>query len=607
MSLAVARLAGQMSRLYLFDLGGAAAGCLLLIPLLDHLGAPNAVLLVSVLAVAAASVFASAGAVSGAWKLVLGSAALLTGGLLLANTLTGRHRRAPGQGAPRGRARDLLEVELVLEGDGLGSLADPSVLVMIDADAGTLVLEGAGEHVRHPWLAARLESLAYHLRPWARVLVIGAGGGLDVASARLLGAREVTAVEVNPVIARDVMSSEPFRGYSGRLYDQPDVRLVVDEARSFLRSQEALYDVIQATMVDTWAATAAGAFSLTENNLYTVEAFADFLRRLTPQGVLSVTRWYVEPPDQILRLASLARAAGRELGSPDVGEQRHRGQGRGGGRARARPRDLPVQAHAVHARGSGDRRGPGRRPRVHRALFAPPPPPERPHATAHGRGPRAVWSSFDRDLSPPRDNRPFFFHTVRLGRLASVFAGDPESRKTNLGTLVLFALLVLTGLLVLALHPGSARPGPGTRLSGRTAPHPRPPGLRGPGDGLHPGRGGARAEVHPLPGLARLRAECRAPLPALLGCLGRPLDRARSRGSCGRAAARAIPGRARRRGRGARGVSDLPLARPPGSAAARGHDRGRSPPWASSSAVPCPSRSAASPASPPTSCPGPGA
>ena len=68
-------------------------------------------------------------------------------------------------------------------------------------------------------------------------------------------------------------------------------------------------------MVDTWAATAAGAFSLTENNLYTVEAFSDFLRRLTPDGVLSVTRWYVEPPDQVLRLASLARAAGRELGS----------------------------------------------------------------------------------------------------------------------------------------------------------------------------------------------------------------------------------------------------------------------------------------------------
>ena len=63
-SLAVARLAGQMSRLYLYDLGGAAAGCLLLIPLLDHLGAPNTVLLVSVLAVAAAWVFASAGAVS---------------------------------------------------------------------------------------------------------------------------------------------------------------------------------------------------------------------------------------------------------------------------------------------------------------------------------------------------------------------------------------------------------------------------------------------------------------------------------------------------------------------------------------------------------------
>src|SRR4030095_3956321 len=68
-----------------------------------------------------------------------------------------------------------------------------------------------------------LGALVYRLRPGGRVLVIGAGAGLDVASAGLLSAREVTAVEVNPAIARDVMSREPFLGYSARLHDRPGV------------------------------------------------------------------------------------------------------------------------------------------------------------------------------------------------------------------------------------------------------------------------------------------------------------------------------------------------------------------------------------------------
>ena len=66
-------------------------------------------------------------------------------------------------------------------------------------------------------------------------------------------------------------------------------------------------------MVDTWAATSAGAFALAENNLYTVEAFKDYASRLEPDGILSLTRWHLDPPDQLLRLVSLARAMMQEL------------------------------------------------------------------------------------------------------------------------------------------------------------------------------------------------------------------------------------------------------------------------------------------------------
>ena len=72
-----------------------------------------------------------------------------------------------------------------------------------------------------------------------------------------------------------------------------------------MRRSPDKYDVIQASLVDTWAATAAGAYTLTENTLYTVEAFTDYLDHLTDDGVLTITRWVFDG----LRLVSLAQEA----------------------------------------------------------------------------------------------------------------------------------------------------------------------------------------------------------------------------------------------------------------------------------------------------------
>ena len=75
--------------------------------------------------------------------------------------------------------------------------------------------------------------------------------------------------------------------------------------------------MLQATLVDTWASTAAGAFALSENNLYTTDAFRDYLTHLTDDGILAFTRWGFDPPRESLRLVSLAMVALRELGETD--------------------------------------------------------------------------------------------------------------------------------------------------------------------------------------------------------------------------------------------------------------------------------------------------
>jgi hypothetical protein len=59
-----------------------------------------------------------------------------------------------------------------------------------------------------------------------------------------------------------------------------------------LRDPLTILTAIQMSLVDSWAATGAGAFSLSENGLYTVEGWRTFFDHLTPTGTFIVSRWY---------------------------------------------------------------------------------------------------------------------------------------------------------------------------------------------------------------------------------------------------------------------------------------------------------------------------
>src|SRR5206468_6625883 len=191
----------------------------------------------------------------------------------------------------------------------------------IDSAASTPILHVSTDLSNARYLRYELTAFAYHLKsrdsgfgigdstgknpanpanPESRIpnpgfsaLVIGPGGGRDLVSALVFGARHVDGVEINPIIADDVMRDR-FRDFSGGIYTHPRVRIIVDDGRSFVRRTPDRYDVIQASLVDTWAATAAGAYTLTENTLYTVEAFNDYLDHLNETGVLSITRWVAD-------------------------------------------------------------------------------------------------------------------------------------------------------------------------------------------------------------------------------------------------------------------------------------------------------------------------
>ena len=316
-SCAIAEAIERVDRAYFFDLVGAATGCLILIPFLNVFGGPNTVLASGVFfAIGAAIWFRQAGRAQLRAAAVLASLLLVT--LMVAN---GKFhlldvRVAKGQKLPQEKFSAWNSFSRV------GVTTDPGYTsIVIDADAATALADKDWDHLtaadRHG-LSHDGPGAVYFLRPGAKTLVIGSGGGYDVARALASGSRDITAIEINPIIATTIMRDK-FAEQSHRLYFRPEVRVFVEDGRSFVRRSAEKYQVLQATLVDTWASTAAGAFALSENNLYTSDAFYDYLSHMTDDGVLSFTRWGFDPPRESLRLVTLAMDA---LGRLDQGKAR---------------------------------------------------------------------------------------------------------------------------------------------------------------------------------------------------------------------------------------------------------------------------------------------
>jgi hypothetical protein len=466
-SLAVSRLAGRINLVYAADLLGASAGCLLLLPLLDHVGAPGVVLATATLGAVAAACFAPhesrARVVPLAVLLVVGPWSAHASGLVSFDvTATKGHVGdtvlfSKWNSFSRVAVYDRRHGDWSLSSTYAGPMPD-SLFMDIDSAASTPILKFSGDLGSVSYLRSELTALAYHLTaPGFRALVIGPGGGRDLLSALVFGASRVDGVEINPIIAIDVMSRR-FLEYSGGLYARPDVRIFVEDGRSFVRRTPDRYDVIQASLVDTWAATAAGAYTLTENSLYTSEAFDDYLEHLSDGGLLTITRWTLDG----VRLVSLAQEACARRGWSAADRVAVVQNGKV---ATFILKRSPFTADEV-----------GRLVQVCRnlrftVLYAPGvTPPDRLAPTGAGswEAPqdapndyarlllspdrRAFYASYPLDITPTTDDRPFFFHTTKLKDQASVAFG--RSMLFGNGLSALLTLMGISCVLVVAFIVG---------------------------------------------------------------------------------------------------------------------------------------------------------
>lgn len=179
--------------------------------------------------------------------------------------------------------------------------------IVIDGEASTVLTEWDGNLNGLDWPRFDVTSLPYHLRPGGKAAVIGVGGGRDILTALWAGSSEITGIEINDAVLHVI---EEERREFAQIANQENVKFVHDEARSYLTRADESYDVIQMSLIDTWAATGAGAFTLSENGLYTVEGWQVFLDHLNPNGLFSVSRWYspaaLSETNRLLSLATMS-------------------------------------------------------------------------------------------------------------------------------------------------------------------------------------------------------------------------------------------------------------------------------------------------------------
>jgi spermidine synthase len=463
-----ARETRRIPRLYGADLCGGALACLAVVPLLNWVGGPNVILVAAATMAAAATIWADS-------RLLRRNAALLVLALV---ALTGANYsgRLIDVVYAKGMFRDPAWVEFArwnalsrVEVDRQGK----AKAIVIDADASTYIMNAdVTKWHSTEWerdLMSAPPALANVLRPHGEFAIIGPGGGVDVLRAVANGSPSVTGIEINAIIATTIMRGR-YADYAQHLYDRPDVHIHVTDGRSFLRSTPQHFDVVQMTLVDTWASTAAGAFALSENNLYTVEAFREYFEHLKPEGMIAITRWEFRQPREALRVVAVAMDALHNLGVAN-----------------------PAQNFIVASQGPLDEDG---IPVVVLAKRTPFTAQEEARVQAHfhqydelaalylpsisqaeknpfaaliaSNDPYRFAASYAYNVTPVSDNAPFFFFTLKPAQILG-----PEGLregidwKVNLGVLVLLLVLAISFLAVLvflilplALRAGRQSPVP---------------------------------------------------------------------------------------------------------------------------------------------------
>lgn len=436
---------GTPSRIYAFDLLGAAGGALGVIVLLER-HFPLTVLGI----IAATSCLAAALAWFGLGlrPRIGGLLILLTAGLLPFWFASGpKLQLSPYK--PLNQTLAVMGAEIVRERSGplglltvvenpkvpfrhapglsLTSTAElpPQLAVFTDGDGMSVITRFDGRLEPLVFLDQMPSALPYHLLHRPRVLVLGAGGGMDVLQALYHHAGRIDAVELDP--NQVALVREDFGDFSGQLYQLPQLRLHLREARGFVTASRKRFDLIQMALLDAFNTAASGLHALSETYLYTVDGMAAYLAHLTPEGMLAITRWIRTPPREELKLFATAVAALKNSGVEDPA--RHLVWIRSWNTitllVKARPfsaQEIETVRRFCRIRGFDPAYFPGMLPEEANRFHRLPQAYYHQAALAILGSDQDFFAAYKFDVRPATDDRPYFFHTFKWSALKELWA-----------------------------------------------------------------------------------------------------------------------------------------------------------------------------------------
>lgn len=459
----LAERAPRVHGLYAATFLGSAVGCASAPLLLSVLSAPAALGIAASAGAAAAAIWARPGWMRRiGWGAAAASAvfALWVEGSGAAEIPFARGRYEPELLSVRWNAMSRVAAYPLPPGDTLRPYGlsnrykgpQPHQIGLVVDDSGyTNLFDGAEAEANPEYFRANLVALPFHLRPSARALLFGPGGGKDVWIALSFPGVTVRAVEINPQVVE--MVEETFGAFTGRPYARPGVSLTVADARTFAHRDGESYGVIGASAVFGRMSPSAGAFTLSEDLLHTAEAFEDYWDRLDGDGILSVTRFAYE--QRALRLTALAREVLDRKGIPEPGRHIRVVSDRGLANVMVCKRPF-TEAEDAQMRAVAERYG--------FEFLYPAPGQGATYLTGlvDGADFDAALAAIPFDVSPPTDDRPFFYYTVRTADFLRGHLPGQAGFDDRGAEILRLSFLIMLGLSVVCLLvPAAARGLPG--------------------------------------------------------------------------------------------------------------------------------------------------
>lgn len=322
---------------------------------------------------------------------------------------------------------------------------------LIDINAFAPLVQFDGDLKKVQYLGDLVSNMGHHLLPKGRnVAILGPGGGKDVVGALLFAPKQVTGIEINPILVNEIVKKHSRR-FTGDLYRHPNVRILLGDGRSTLRRlDKEKFDLVIANSVATWASHSSGAMNLAEHGLYTVESCGLYLDRLTKNGILSISVWDLHRHALPLRWLTTCEQAAKARGIPSL-RDRIAVVGNRWDRASwfstvliSRSPFTKEQEHKL--RMTSKKLG-------FDLLYSPKHTENDKEFLTYFAAPQAFVRTFPFNIAPATDDQPFFLYTARWKDALTFWKSGVWEENAALVNLLLSLLLVCTLLLCVVGGP----------------------------------------------------------------------------------------------------------------------------------------------------------